>query len=96
MTSSVGSSFGSGSFVGSSFGSSFGSCTGSLASVTVTLIDSLSTCAPFVATISNVYDPGPCDSVGVHVNFPVDEFIVAPVGGFFSKLKTTSSTLSVN
>ena len=29
---------------------------------------------------------GPCDSVGVQVNKPFDEFIVAPLGGVVAKL----------
>ena len=47
-----------------------------------------------MATISNMYfAPGelPCELDGVQTNFPVSELIVAPVGGPFSRLYTTSS-----
>ena len=31
----------------------------------------------------------PCESVGVHVNSPVFELILAPEGGLFSRLNAT-------
>ena len=55
----------------------------------------------FFATISNVYVFPPSELDGVHENIPVFNMILAPVGGLFSKVKTTSltelsSSLAVN
>ena len=44
----------------------------------------------FLATISKVYVFPPSELVGVHENTPVFDMILAPAGGFLSKLNTTS------
>ena len=52
-----------------------------LATVTVTLLLSDNTGVPLsVATTLNVYVPEVCAGLVVHVNTPVDEFMVAPAG----------------
>src|SRR5262245_31610332 len=51
-----------------------------LASMTVTVMVSVSLRLPSLTTTSNVYVPGPCASVGVQVNTPVLASIAAPAG----------------
>ena len=52
-----------------------------MVSVTVMVRDSVSVSPESsVATTPNVKAPGPCISVGVHVNVPVAESMAAPEG----------------
>ena len=51
-----------------------------LTSLTVTVISSSSLREPSLATTLSVKLPGPCASVGVHVNTPVVALMLAPVG----------------